>query len=92
MYNIGDIVRATAGRDGDRLFVVVGIIDEAYVKIANGKSRRADAPKRKKVKHIELFRAAPEGFVEGLNLKNGKFTNAVLRKIITEYNQSNEEN
>jgi len=84
-YNVGDIVLATAGRDSERLFLVVGILDENYVYIANGKSRRADSPKKKKVRHIKPVKKAGDDFVQGLNLKNGKFTNSVLRKIISEY-------
>jgi len=81
-YNIGDIVLALAGRDSDRLFAVVGVIDENYVYIADGKSRKADSPKKKKIKHIELVKKS--GDIQDLNLKNGKFTNSGLRKIISE--------
>jgi len=84
MFDIGDTVLALAGRDEKRLFLVVGISDENYVFIADGKSRKADAPKKKKTKHIELVKKAEDGFIAGLNLKNGKFTNSVLRKIIQE--------
>lgn len=85
MFKIGDIVIALAGRDSDRLFMVVGILDENYVYIADGKSRKADYPKKKKIRHIKLAKKSGDGFIESLNLKNGKFTNAVLRKIISEY-------
>ena len=84
-FNIGDIVLALAGRDCERFFVVVGILDENYVYIADGKSRRADVPKKKKIKHLELAKKAEDDFIKSLNLKNGKFTNSVLRKIISEY-------
>ena len=83
--NVGDIVLALAGRDEERFFAVVGIIDENYVYIANGKSRKADSPKKKKIKHLKLIKKAGDGFIGSLNLKSGKFTNAVLRKIISEY-------
>ena len=84
-FNIGDIVLALAGRDRERFFVVVGVLDENYVYIADGKSRRSDFPKKKKIRHIETAKKAGDGFVQSLNLKNGKFTNSVLRKIIGEY-------
>jgi len=80
--NIGDIVLALAGRDSERLFAVVGIIDENYVYIADGRSRTVDSPKKKKIRHIELVKNA--GDIKNLNLKDGKFTNAVLKKIISE--------
>jgi len=82
MFSTGDIVIALAGRDAERLFAVVGILDENYVYIADGRSRKADTPKKKKIKHIRLVKKADEGFIGGLNLKNGKFTNSALRKII----------
>ena len=87
MFDTGDIVLALAGRDSKKLFVVVGVLggDENYVFIADGKSRKADFPKKKKIRHIELAKKAGDGFTESLNLKNGKFTNSVLRKIISEY-------
>jgi len=81
-FCVGDIVRALAGRDEERLFAVVGILDENYVYIADGKSRKADSPKKKKIRHIELVEKAGDDFMQGLNLKGGKFTNSVLRKII----------
>jgi len=87
-FGVGDIVLALAGRDSERLFLVVGILDENYVYIANGKSRRADFPKKKKIRHIELVKKAGNNFMQNLNLKNGKLTNSVLRKIIGEYSDS----
>ena len=84
-FGAGDIVLALRGRDSERMFVVVGLIDDDYVFIADGKSRKADLPKKKKIKHISLEKKAGAGFIESLNLKNGKFTNSVLRKIISEY-------
>ena len=79
--NIGDIVRALAGRDEGRLFAVVAVDDkdENYVWIADGRSRRADKPKRKKIKHLKLFHAATFELKEG-----DRLTNAFLRKTITE--------
>lgn len=85
MFNVGDIVLAIAGRDSERMFLIVGILDETYVYIADGKSRKSDFPKKKKIRHIKLLKKADDGFIQGLNLRNGKFTNAVLRKIISEY-------
>ena len=88
-YKIGDIVLALAGRDGDRLFAVVGIVDKDYVLIANGRSRRIDSPKKKKIKHIKLLKESNEAgnsFAEKVEKsKSGRITNANLRSIITDY-------
>ena len=79
MYKVGDIALALAGRDEGRLFAVVNIDEDDgnYVLIADGRSRRADKPKRKKIKHLKLVKEA------ALEIKEGdRLTNAVLRKTL----------
>ena len=87
-YKIGDIVLALAGRDEDRLFAVVGIIDKDYVLISNGRSRRVDFPKKKKIRHIKLLKEAGSSFAERVEKsKSGRLTNLILRNVINEYVQ-----
>lgn len=52
-FEIGRIVEATAGRERGKLFMIVGIIDENYVWIVNGKNRTLAKPKKKKIKHLK---------------------------------------
>lgn len=49
--NVGSVVKATAGRDGGGLFLVVAAEDN-YCFIADGKSRKLAKPKRKNMKHL----------------------------------------
>ncbi len=51
----GWIVRATAGRDSEGLFCVVGTDPQGLLLIADGKRRRWARPKRKKLGHVELL-------------------------------------
>ena len=53
-----NIIRSDAGRDKGKLFVVLAVEGE-YLLLADGKSRRVEAPKRKKRRHV-LFVAAEE--------------------------------
>lgn len=53
-YSLGDIVLSKAGRDANEYFVVIGIIDDNYVYLADGKNKTLAKPKRKKTKHIKL--------------------------------------
>jgi ribosomal protein L14E/L6E/L27E len=53
---IGSIVKATMGRDKDKFFVVTGFIDDNYVLMADGCSRRISRPKKKKLKHITVMK------------------------------------
>ena len=52
---LGSIVTSLCGRDKGRSFVVVEIIDADYVYIADGRLRRVESPKRKKIKHISVL-------------------------------------
>ena len=49
----GSVVMAEAGRDKGSYFAVVDA-DEKYCFIADGKSRKLSAPKRKNIKHIRI--------------------------------------
>ena len=51
--SISDIIVSTAGRDRDKLFYVIGT-EGVYVLIANGKDRKLERPKRKKLKHVRF--------------------------------------
>ena len=51
-FDEGRLVTATAGRDRKRSFVVIGVPEEGYVLMADGRTRRLDHPKKKKTKHL----------------------------------------
>jgi len=50
----GQLVYSRAGRDGGRPFLIVSILDEKYVAIADGDLRRIDRPKKKNIKHLQV--------------------------------------
>ena len=47
----GDIVRATAGKDRGKCFLLVSCGD-GYGRIVNGRRRRVQSPKKKSLKHL----------------------------------------
>ena len=47
---VGEIVTCTCGREKGRAFFVVGR-EEQFLYLADGKRRRLERPKRKKIKH-----------------------------------------
>ena len=51
--NVGQLVIASCGRDQGQAFFISKIVDEKYVLIVNGKSRKLDKPKLKKDKAFE---------------------------------------
>lgn len=48
----GQLVRSMAGHDKGEYFLIYEIVDDNYVKIVNGKSRKLEKPKLKKIKHL----------------------------------------
>ena len=75
-----DVVRSLAGRDAGELFFVSST-DGEYAQIVNGRDRRTDRPKRKKLKHLELVERG-SGRVE-MKLRIGeKVTNSELRRAL----------
>ena len=72
----GSIVRALAGRDKGGLFVVLDT-EGSYACIADGKRRRIQHPKRKKLKHLAPTHTVYNGSLE---------TNPQIRKAIREFN------
>ena len=59
-FEVGDIVQSKSGHDAKKLFVVIAKLNESYILIADGKSRKLDSPKQKNVKHVKLIEEASE--------------------------------
>ncbi|MDE6472397.1 MAG: KOW domain-containing RNA-binding protein [Clostridia bacterium] len=53
-------MQSKSGHDAKKLFLVIATLNENYVLIANGKSRKLDSPKQKNVKHLKLIEEASE--------------------------------
>ena len=80
-----NIIRSDAGRDKGKLFVVLAVEGE-YLLLADGKTRRVEAPKRKKRRHV-LFVAAEETRVSEKIKNNEKVTNSELRRTLAAYRE-----
>jgi len=74
----GRVANVTAGRDKGRRFAVIGIEEDEYVLLADGKRRKVEKPKRKKLKHVrfEPWHIDPEVF-------GGNEANAHLSKALS---------
>ncbi len=68
-----------AGRDKGKKFVVIEIIDEAFVLIADGVLRRVEKPKKKKIKHLEISDIIIADINEKITNKQ-KISNSEIRK------------
>ena len=52
VQELGRVVLSKQGHDKGKAFLVVGLVDEKYVLIADGESRKLCKPKKKQVKHL----------------------------------------
>lgn len=86
-FEIGSVVYSIAGRDSGRFFVVTEIVDDVYVKIADGELRLIDKPKLKKIKHLKVQAEQLPKIAE--KLKEGKkIFDAELKSALRSYNGS----
>ncbi|MDT8715837.1 KOW domain-containing RNA-binding protein [Clostridium sp. 19966] len=51
---IGRVVISTAGRDKEKLYIVLDVISYNYVLVADGKLKTQDKPKKKKLRHLRF--------------------------------------
>ena len=75
---ISDVVMSTAGRDQGEWFYVIDE-DPIFLKLANGKDRPLDRPKRKKRKHVQKVLRSETRVAEKLRCGN-KVLNSELRR------------
>lgn len=77
----GKVVLSKMGRDKDKLFCVVGILDEEFVLIADGKYRKLNKPKKKRWKHLRPlpvdFTAITEKLREGKKIFDSELASAL---------------
>ena len=73
-----DIVLSLAGHDKGMLFFVIDT-DGVYVSLANGKERKLETPKRKKLRHVRLV-LRPDSSV-AVKIRSGdRVLNSELRR------------
>jgi len=86
-FRDGSIVLSKAGRDKGRHFIVLKVIDENFVEIADGSIRKVDNPKKKKCKHLENTGKTSERICE--KLADGvRVTNPELHRELAEFNEN----
>ncbi|MGL4283582.1 KOW domain-containing RNA-binding protein [Eubacterium aggregans] len=85
---LGQVVRSTAGRDKDLFMLVVKIIDEDFVLLADGDLRKLSHPKRKKLTHLAKTNHIVSIIQEKL-MSGEKVQNAEIRKVLEPFNSNN---
>ena len=80
-----DIVISLAGRDKNLYFYVMDT-EDGYVLLANGKERKLENPKRKKLKHVRRV-SRTETNVAARILRGDKVLNSELRRDLATIGQ-----
>lgn len=77
----GQVVASRAGRDSGRLLVVLRVLDDRYVLVADGQVRTAERPKLKNVRHLQPCGPVVES-VARKAAAGGRITDAELRRAL----------
>ena len=80
-----DIIESLAGRDKGKFFYVIDTEDN-FVLIADGKGRKLENPKRKKLKHVRRV-SRTETRVATKILNGDKVLNSELRRDLATFGQ-----
>lgn len=86
---VGRVVFSKAGRDHGKYFIIVDIIDDQYVNIADGSLRLLSSPKKKKIRHLDTKPEVLEGIKEKI-INNKKVFDAELRSALRALRYFNE--
>ncbi len=81
---IGQVVRIMQGREAGQYAVIIKLLEDRYVLLADGEKRKYDRPKKKNLHHIEVMDyISPE--VQKSLLETGRVTNGKLRFAIAKF-------
>lgn len=81
MPEIGRLVKVLRGKDAGSYAVIVQVLDERFVLVADGDKRRFDQSKKKNVLHL-LMQPVVSSEVADSMRETGRVTNAKMRYAI----------
>jgi len=84
LAQIGRLVKVLRGKDEGSCAIIIGLIDDRFVLIADGDARRFDSPKKKNIQHLQLLPALSSEVSDSMS-ETGRVTNAKLRFVIQKY-------
>lgn len=81
---IGQLVKIVRGKDAGHYSVIVDILDDRFVQIADGERRKFDQAKKKNVIHLELQDVVSSEVARSI-AEAGRVTNGKLRFAIESF-------
>lgn len=86
---LGKVVYSKSGRDKGTMFVVVGVINERLVLLADGDLRKIENPKIKNIKHVQLTRMKADDVLAYLS-RGERPDNHIIRKNLKKLQEATE--
>jgi Ribosomal protein L14E/L6E/L27E len=74
-------VKSTSGRDAGKYSIILKVLNEKYVLIADGNLRTIEKPKKKKIKHLKFTNIKSQNILD-LILQNKPVSNSILNKFL----------
>lgn len=78
---LGTVVYSKAGRDIDKTFIILDVVDKEYVYICDGALRKIEKPKKKKIKHLVFTEKVASDIKQSLISKT-KVSNSEIKKFL----------
>ncbi len=79
----GQLVKSTQGRDRGQWMIILEVLDDDYVLLCDGKIRKIEKPKKKKLKHISKTNIIFDDLQKKIIQNN--ISNADMRKKLADY-------
>ena len=80
----GQYVQVLQGRDSGKYAVIIEVLDDRFVRIADGDKRKFDRAKKKNLLHLKLFPEKSSEVAESLR-ETGRVTNGKLRFALSKF-------
>lgn len=80
---VGQLVKSTAGRDRDKLFLVYDILNAAFVRVVDGDGRKVQNPKKKNMRHLQAI-SAVAGEIAARLVRGDRVTDEEVARAIGE--------
>ena len=74
----GQVVRSKKGRDEGKVYIIMDIIGDDLLLLVDGKLRKLDRPKKKKVKHLYIYK-------DVIDTEVSDFSDTYIRKKLLPY-------
>ena len=78
---VGSVCVSEAGHDTGNYLVILAGIDRNHVLTADGKTRKLNAPKKKKMRHLSMITKLSEEDTEAI--RTGRANDSFLRKALS---------